>query len=58
MDGGSAGFAGATNRSTAMDGGSAGFAGATNRSTAMDDGVPVLQEQQTARLLFLERLLV
>jgi len=35
MDGGSADFAGAINRSTTMDGGSADFAGAINRSIAV-----------------------
>ena len=35
MDGGSAGFAGAVHRSTAMDGGSAGFAGAVHRSNQL-----------------------
>ena len=58
MDGGSAGFAGATNRSTAMDGGSAGFAGAINRSIAIlgqaprslsDLGCPTVEKRISAR---------
>jgi len=51
MDGGSASFAGATNRSTAMDGGSASFAGAANRPSPVL-GQPLREAGQIEFLSF------
>ena len=58
MDGGSAGFAGATNQPTSIDGGSADFAGAKiDRPTWIEEAT-VLQAQQNGRLLISDGLLV